>query len=84
MMREIFPVASGAVVGLITSRYIPARYRIAALVVLSLVLGFTASAISGELELSWGFVPIDVLQVLIVAGLTFAAGTLWARRASRV
>lgn len=83
-MHEVFPVAAGAIIGLATYRFVPAHLRIAVLAVLSVIAGFTASAISGEMELSWGFVPIDILQVVIVAVLTYAASAMWARRTSRI
>jgi hypothetical protein len=79
-MYEVFPVVSGIVLGLAAFRYFPARLRWVAVVALSIVLGVTASAISGELAMSWEFILIDSPQVLLVAVITLAACLVWQRR----
>lgn len=83
-MNEVFPVMMGVAIGALLQLIASGRTRIVGLVVLSLLAGFTASAISGELEISPGFILIDVGQVILVGALTMAAVALWQRRASRV
>ena len=80
-MHEVFPIASGIAVAVLTQRLTAPRLRLAALVVLSLLVGFLASLISGELTLSWGFIWVDALLVLFAAGVTLALTTAWQRRA---
>ncbi len=82
-MNEVFPVVMGAVLGLVLSRVGSVRLRWIALVVLSIALGALASVISGETEVSLGFIPLDVLQVLVVAALTSAVVLAWQRRSMR-
>ena len=83
-MHEVFPIASGVVIAVLTLRLVAPRWRPAVMAVLGLVFGFLASLISGELALSWGFVPIDVALVLLAAGATTVALTAWKRRAAWV
>jgi hypothetical protein len=83
-MHEIFPVAAGAAIGLATFRFVPVRLRWIVLVVLGVAAGVLASAISGELELSLGFIPVDIAQVLIAAVLTYLAARAWQQRTSRI
>ena len=82
-MQEIFPVVCGALIGAGAQRLLSGRLRWVAMVALSIVAGVAASTISGELELSWGFVPIDLLQALIAAVVTAGLFTLWERRAAQ-
>ena len=83
-MHEVFPVVAGIVIGFSTQRLIPAPFKTVALVVLGVVAGVFASFISGELAISWGFILIDIPQVLIVAALTWGLVTLWQRRSAHV
>jgi len=69
-MHEVFPIMAGVVLTVMAYRFADPRFRLAVIAVLAVVIGFTASLISGELELSWGFVPVDIAQVLLAAGLT--------------
>ncbi len=82
-MNEIFPVVAGAAVGAGVLRLAPRRLRLAALLALCVLVGLAASAISGELELSWGFVPVDVVEALVAGCLTLALLTAWQRGAAR-
>ena len=82
-MNEVFPVVAGALVGVSVARLVAGRLRWLVLVALSLGIGVVASAISGELELSWGFVPVDTAQALVVAVLASAASAAWQRRSLR-
>lgn len=83
-MHEVFPVVAGIVVGLLAMRLPAGRPRGIAVAALSVVFGVLASAISGELELSAGFILIDIPQVLVTAALTATLVTAWQRRAVRV
>ncbi len=69
-MFEVVPIVAGVGAALVVAQQIAPRWRMVTLVALSLLIGFTASAVSGELALSWGFVPVDVAEVLLAAGLT--------------
>lgn len=80
MVHEIFPVAGGAALGLAVQGIRAAALRWLTLTVMALVLGLTASVISGEVELSLGFIPIDVVQVLVAALLARGCVALWERR----
>ncbi len=82
--HEVFPVLAGAAIGLGVMRIAAVRLRLAALAMLSLLAGGLASLISGELELSLGFIPVDVAQVLAAAVLMSALATAWQRRQVRV
>lgn len=83
-MNEVFPAVAGAVIGVAVHRLVPARWRIPAIVALSVVVGFLASALAGELAISLAFIVIDVGQVLVMALLGMAASALWSRRAGAV
>jgi hypothetical protein len=71
-MHEVFPVLAGIAVAGLALRVNGLKMRLAVLVGLSLVLGVVASAISGELALSWGFVSVDTALVLLGAATTTA------------
>jgi len=80
-MNEILPVMAGAVIGLLIP-YLPTlRWRVWALIVLSVGCGAAASWISGELAVSMGYVAIDAAQVSIAASLTWTLSARWRRRA---
>jgi high-affinity Fe2+/Pb2+ permease len=79
-MQELFPVVSGIIAAVLTRQMIEPRARIAALVAASLVVGFLASMLSGELVISWGFIWVDALIVLAAAGVTAVAMTAWTRQ----
>jgi hypothetical protein len=81
-MNEIFPVVAGAVIGLLIPRVTNLRWGVCILVVLSVIIGTIASWISGELEISWGYILIDVGQVAIAGALMWILAARWRRRAS--
>jgi len=66
-MNELFPVLAGAAIGAGVLRIAAARARFTALIALCLLAGLAASLVSGELALSWGFVPVDIVQALVAA-----------------
>lgn len=69
-MDELFPIVAGAVIGLVIQWIAQPRQRTLALVGLSLLAGFTASYISGELFVSWDFLLIDIPLVFLAAIVT--------------
>ena len=78
-MEEVFPVASGIVLGLALVYLVPGHLRTWILAAGSVLLGATASWLSGELAVSWLFLLVDISQVLVAAGLTW----ILARRSRR-
>lgn len=66
-MHEIFPVVAGALVGIIAMRIASLQIRTIVIAVLSVAFGVAASAVSGELALSWEFVLVDIPLVAISA-----------------
>ncbi len=79
-MHEVLPIVSGIALAVLTQRLVAPRWKLAVLVALSLLVGFVASLISGELSLSWGFIGVDALLVLIAAAITLALTTAWQHR----
>lgn len=74
-MEELLPVLSGLCVGGLLGFFRPAT-RLWLAIVLAIVLGFLATVISGEYEISWGFLLIDIPLVAI----STAIGLLVVRR----
>jgi hypothetical protein len=70
-MAEVFPVASGIVLGLVVAYLVPGRLRGWILAAGSLLVGATASWISGELAASSLYLLVDVGQALVAGGLTW-------------
>jgi len=83
-VNEIFPCVAGAAAGLFVARALSVRWRLPALIVLSVIIGVIASTISGEVELSLGFIPVDVLQAFGLGILALGLAMLWERRAFRM
>ncbi|MEZ4729326.1 MAG: hypothetical protein R3E79_19520 [Caldilineaceae bacterium] len=69
-MSEVFPIVAGVVIGLAIQWIAQPRQRTLVLVGLSLLAGFTASFISGELFMSWDFLLIDIPLVFLAAVVT--------------
>jgi len=80
-MEEVFPLAAGAVIGLLVQWVPGPRRRAAVLVLLCLVFGALASFLAGELELSMAFISVDTVLVFFGALLAVSAAALWRRRA---
>jgi len=80
-MYEFVPLLSGVVIGLIISQLSNRTYQGIVVVVLSLVLGYAASALSGELALSWVYFLFDTAQVLFAAVVTAFLVMRWQQRA---
>ena len=80
-MQEVFPIAAGAVIGLLVQWIRGPRLRAAVLVLLCLVFGALASFLAGELEVSLAFISVDTVLVFVGALLAVGAAALWRRRA---
>ncbi len=80
-MEEVFPVASGVVLGFVVALLVSGRLRGWVLGGGSLVIGATASWISGELAVSWLYLLIDIGQVLAAGTLTWILAVRWRRYA---
>lgn len=72
-MHELFPMAAGLLVGVALALIAP-RLRLWIGILASVVLGIVATVISGEYQIGWEFLLIDIPLVAIssVIGLTVA------------
>jgi uncharacterized membrane protein AbrB (regulator of aidB expression) len=77
---EAVPVAAGVLIGLLTWRLLPVRFRAAFLLGASALAGALITWASGELELSWAFVVFDMGQVVLAALVTSVVLTGRGRR----
>ena len=80
MPAEVGPVAAGVVVGVLAARLQRRRLRLSATIVLSAVIGFAATYLTGELRESWAYLIFDVGQVLVAALVTSGLIELGAAR----
>jgi hypothetical protein len=71
-MHEIFPVVVGAALGLTFSRQAKTLKTILLLAFVAICAAVVASAVSGELALSWWYVGVDLSQIVVAAALTTA------------
>ena len=78
-MEEVFPVGSGVVLGLVVAYLVSGRLRGWILAVGSVLVGATASWVSGELAASWLYLAVDIGQVLVAAALTRILVARWRR-----
>lgn len=76
-MYEAFPILGGLVTGLIASQLKGNRLKGIVIALLSITIGFAASTVSGELEMSWGYVILDIAQVLVAAVVVTIAVAYW-------
>jgi hypothetical protein len=72
-MQELFPVVSGMALGLLVGGLRPSL-RLLTGSVLSCLLGFTATVLSGEFRIGWEYLLIDIPLVAASASLSFALG----------
>jgi hypothetical protein len=79
-MEEVFPVAAGAVIGLLVQSVPGPRLRAIVLVALCLIFGALASFLAGELEISMAFISVDTVLVFVGALLAVGAVALYRRR----
>jgi hypothetical protein len=80
-MRELFPVASGVLLGFLVGVIRPSL-RLPVAFGLTILLGVAATVLSGEYRISWEFLVIDVPMVGICATVTLLAGRAVGRRSS--
>jgi hypothetical protein len=78
-MNELFPIFTGAVLGLAFAAGTRALSRLWVRAVVVLLTGVTATIVSGEYAENWGFALVDIGEVVLAA---WIASTL-ARRAVR-
>ena len=78
-MEEVFPVASGVVLGLVVAYLAAGRLRGWILAVGSVLIGWTASWISGELAVNSLYLVVDTGQVLLAGALTWILAARWRR-----
>jgi hypothetical protein len=78
-MEEVFPVGCGVVLGLVVTYLAPSGLRAWVLAIGSVLIGWTASWITGELAVSWLYLLVDVGQVLVAGALTWILALRWRR-----
>jgi hypothetical protein len=69
-MDELFPVVSGVVLGIVVAGIRPSL-RLWIGIPVSILLGLAATALSGEFEVGWEYLLIDIPLVAVSAGLSF-------------
>jgi len=69
-MDEVFPVVSGVVLGIVVAGIRPSL-RLWIGIPVSIVLGLAATVLSGEFEVGWEYLLIDIPLVAVSAGLSF-------------
>jgi hypothetical protein len=79
LMNELFPLASGILVGSALGVLRPAG-RLWLAVLLSIVLGFAATVLSGEFRIGWEYLLIDIPLVAISAAGAYLALAAMVRR----
>jgi hypothetical protein len=78
-MNELFPLLSGLLVGSLLTLIRP-QMRLAVGVITSVVLGTTATVVSGEYKIGWEFLLIDIPLVAIASAAGFATARAIRRR----
>ncbi|HEY3417090.1 MAG TPA: hypothetical protein VGM23_09425 [Armatimonadota bacterium] len=63
-MNELFPIVAGLVVGALLGLIRPSM-RFLVGFILAIILGGLATFISGEFEISWGFLLVDIPLVAV-------------------
>jgi hypothetical protein len=82
-MSELFPIACGILVGSVLGIIKPAgRLRLA--ILLSVLLGFAATMISGEFRIGWEYLLIDIPLVAIATAAAYLLLGAVARRTRRM
>jgi hypothetical protein len=70
MVQELFPIGCGVVLGALAAWLSP-PWRWPVTGVLAIGLGVGATVVSGEAEISWAFVLIDIPMVAVAASVGF-------------
>jgi hypothetical protein len=78
-MSELVPLYSGALVGLLVGLVRPSQ-RLGVVATLSIPLGICASAVTGELSITWEYVLVDIPLVAASATVSLAVARRVARR----
>ena len=78
-MHELFPIAAGLLLGSLL-QFLRPSLRLPVGLAAAVVIGFTATVISGEYKIGWEFLAIDIPG----AALATAAGYFATRRARAV
>jgi hypothetical protein len=73
-LGEILPVIGGMIVGAVALQIRSARWRWAFVAIGNVVAGALASFVNGELEISAGFLLVDVPLALVGAGVVLYIG----------
>lgn len=78
--NEFFPIISGIVLGTVLG-FVRPGLRLRVGIVLAILFGVLATVVSGESEISWGFLLIDIpLVAVCAAAALFAVHRLrWSR-----
>jgi hypothetical protein len=79
-MYEALAIALGVGIGLTFRDMRPAGRAVAVIIPLGIAAGAAVSAISGELEVSVGFLLFDTLQTTAAAMLTYVLARAWKHR----
>jgi energy-converting hydrogenase Eha subunit E len=82
-MSELVPLYSGALLGLLVGFVRPSQ-RVPVVAALSILLGIGASAVTGELSLTWEYVLVDIPLVAASATVGLAVARGIARRRGRL
>jgi hypothetical protein len=70
LVEELFPIGCGVVLGAFAGWLRP-PWRWPVTGALAIALGVTATVVSGEAEISWAFVLIDIPMVAVAASVGF-------------
>jgi hypothetical protein len=70
LVQELFPIGCGVVLGALAGWLRP-PWRWPVTGVLAIGLGVAATVVSGEAEISWAFVLIDIPMVAVAASVGF-------------
>jgi hypothetical protein len=83
-MDEVFPVLAGVAVGLLSALVKSMSSKAILISLMGLVLGVSASWISGELSISWTYLVVDTVQVIGAAVMTALLVRIWLRGGARL
>ena len=74
-MDELFPVVSGAVLGILVAALRPSL-RLWVGVLVSILLGVAATVVTGEFQIGWEYLLIDIPLVAVSTGLSFTVARM--------
>ncbi|MBX0331000.1 hypothetical protein K2Z83_25425 [Oscillochloris sp. ZM17-4] len=82
-MHELIPVAAGAIVGALVSQLRTTWVKVVVFVAMCLLVGFAMSFLTGELEVSAGFLSVDAGLVWLGGLIAVALAEGWRRYSAR-